>query len=80
MTKISDEMIEFGENVLKRLLAGKGRLTIQEFNVVEKLVRPYMRAKGLRCFYRGPRISNNCCGVPSMTRRCDAKFVVFGAK
>lgn len=73
--------ISVGKGVFEYLLKmGKGRMTIREFDKVEDLIRPYMRSVSLRCFYRGPRISNHTRNKPSMTRRCDAKYVVFGIK
>lgn len=74
--------ISIGKGVFEYLLKmGKGRMTIQEFDRVEQLIRPYMRSAHLRCYYRGPRIHNkHQAGVkPSMTMRRDAKYVVFGA-
>lgn len=54
-----------------------GRIPMSTFNIVEKDVRPYMRSANLRAMYRGPRISNHCKDVPSMTMRRDATHVVL---
>lgn len=74
-----DFAIEVGKNIFNYLIkAGHGKMTIEEFNLAEKIVRPYLRSRGWRCYYRGPRIHNRCRGKPAMTMRCDAKYVVFG--
>ena len=51
-----------------------GTVPMEVFNRLENQIRPYMRSKGLRVIYRGPRKSNNVhsWSKPSMTRRCDA--------
>ncbi len=54
-----------------------GRIPIDFFEQNEAEIRKVMRENSLRAIYRGPRISNNCRDVPSMTRRCDAEAVLL---
>jgi len=57
--------------------AQTGLIPIDLFNAMEDSLRPVMREAGLRAMYRGPRVSNDCLGSPSMTRRCDAEAVLL---
>lgn len=57
--------------------ATTGLIPIELFDRVEDLIRPHMRAAGLRAIYRGPRVSNRSMGPGSMTRRCDATGVLL---
>lgn len=57
-----------------------GRIPIKMFDVVEAALRVEMRAQGYRVMYRGPRVSNDTYGKPSMTRRCDATHVLIYRK
>jgi len=56
-----------------------GRIPIAMFNKIETVLRPAMRALGMRVWYRGPRRSNNASPscVASATRRCDATHAVI---
>lgn len=59
-----------------------GWMTIEDFNEHETIIRQAIKifyGKSKQVFYRGPRISNNVppWTTPSMTRRCDAKFVTL---
>lgn len=54
-----------------------GRIPISFFEQNEAEIRKVMRENSLRAIYRGPRISNNCRDVPSMTRRSDAEAVLL---
>jgi hypothetical protein len=53
------------------------RIPIHMFDIAESALRVEMRAQGYRAMYRGPRVSNNTYGMPSMTRRCDATHVLL---
>ena len=60
-----------------------GYIPMDFFNANELEIRKVMREHKLRAIYRGPRLSNNVkykFSVPSMTRRCDAEFVVLYVK
>lgn len=58
-------------------VAKSGYIPMRDFNEREAEFRIIMRKEELRAIYRGPRVSNNCSGIPSMTRRCDATHVVL---
>jgi hypothetical protein len=53
------------------------RIPIRMFEIAEAALRVEMRARGYRAIYRGPRVSNNTWGAPTMTRRCDATHVLL---
>jgi hypothetical protein len=53
------------------------RIPIAMFDLAEAALRPEMRKRGYRAIYRGPRVSNNTRGIPSMTCRCDATHVLL---
>lgn len=60
-----------------------GYIPMAFFEANEPEIRKVMREHKLRAIYRGPRLSNNVkyrFSVPSMTRRCDAEFVVLYVK
>lgn len=57
-----------------------GVIPIELFDSMEDSLRPLMRKAGLRAMYRGPRRSNDCFGVPSMTVRKDATGVLLYSK
>jgi len=61
-----------------------GRIPMEVFNIVEKDIRGYMRSRGLRATFRGPRIHNSIlnkarylAAIPSRTLRRDATHVIL---
>lgn len=60
-----------------------GYIPMAFFEANEPEIRKVMHEHKLRAIYRGPRISNvlkNRLTKASMTRRCDAEFVVLYVK
>jgi hypothetical protein len=72
--------IQRGFPKLAKNQAVTGYIPINWFDAYEDQVREVMRDNGLRSMYRGPRVSNNSLDRASMTRRCDANFVVLYRK
>jgi hypothetical protein len=56
------------------------RIPIAMFNLAEPSLRVEMRQRGYRAMYRGPRVSNDVRGLPTMTMRCDATHVLLYRK
>ena len=56
------------DTVIKAYTEGKtersitGRIPIKEFDGMESDLRPQMRARGLRVWYRGPRLGSSALG------------------
>ena len=56
------------DTVIKTYTEGKnersitGRIPIKDFNSMEADLRPQMRARGLRVWYRGPRMGSPALG------------------
>jgi hypothetical protein len=56
------------DTVIKAYTEGKtelsitGRIPIKEFDSMEADLRPEMRARGLRVWYRGPRMGSSALG------------------
>jgi|SaaInl59LU_5_DNA_1037362.scaffolds.fasta_scaffold34763_2 hypothetical protein len=71
------------DTVIKAYTEGKtklsitGRIPIKEFDSMEADLRPQMRARGLRVWYRGPRPQLWCA---TTTRRANATHAVIYTK
>ena len=63
----------------KSMMAVSGYIPIKDFDRLEPVLRPIMRANGLKAIYRGPRINNiiSTHYSPTMTRRMDAEYAVL---
>lgn len=64
----------------KKNQAVTDNIPIEFFEMYESEIRQMMKYHKLKTIYRGSRISNNCKGQPSMTKRCDATSVLLYRK